>query len=233
MRAVAVRRKTARRRADHAAPIAESLTDQAYRAIEELIVTLRLAPGMSASEAELSTRVGIGRTPIREALQRLAREKLITILPRRGILVCEINVGTQLRLLEARREVERLLARRAARRATPDMRAQFAHIAAGMQAAAKTNDDLAFMRFDRAFNLLVIDAAQNEFAAGAMALMHGLSRRFWYLHYKRVADMPLAARLHGAVARAIASGDEKTAAAASDRLLDYIEAFTRSTVDQC
>lgn len=222
----------ARRRAAVPSVGAESLTDQAYRAIEELIVTLQLAPGASASEAELSERVGIGRTPIREALQRLTREKLVTILPRRGILVSEINIGTQLRLLEARREVERLLVRRAARLATPAMRAQFAAIAKGMQAAARSNDEIAFMRLDREFNLLTIAAGENEFAAGAMALMNGLSRRFWYQHYKRVADMPLAARLHGAVARAIAAGEEAEAAAASDRLIDYIEAFTRAAIDQ-
>jgi len=64
-----------------------------------------------------------------------------------------------------------------------------------------------------------------------MTLMHGLARRFWYQHYKRVADMPLAARLHADVARAIAVGDEKRAATASDLLLDYIENFARAAVD--
>jgi len=225
------RKPAPRRRPRTAREEPSSLTDQAYRRIEELIVTLQLAPGESASEAELSARIGIGRTPIREALQRLAREKLVSILPRRGIVVSEINVGTQLRLLETRREVERLIVRRAARRGTPAMRARFAELAQGMQKAARTNDDIAFMRLDRELNLLVIEAAENEFAAGAMTLMHGLARRFWYQHYKRVADMPLAARLHADVARAIAVGDEKRAATASDLLLDYIENFARAAVD--
>lgn len=225
------RKPTPRRRPRAAREEPSSLTDQAYRRIEELIVTLQLAPGESASEAELSARIGIGRTPIREALQRLAREKLVSILPRRGIVVSEINVGTQLRLLETRREVERLIVRRAARRGTPAMRAVFAELAQGMQEAARTNDDIAFMRLDRELNLLVIEAAENEFAAGAMTLMHGLARRFWYQHYKRVADMPLAARLHADVARAIAAGDERRAATASDLLIDYIEDFARAAVD--
>jgi DNA-binding FadR family transcriptional regulator len=86
------------------------------------------------------------------------------------------------------------------------------------------------MRNDRELNLLELDAARNEFATGAMTLMHGLSRRFWYIHYKEVADLPLAARLHANLALAIAGGDGGQAAAASDRLLDYIEAFTRATV---
>ena len=111
-------------KADSATDAGLSLADRAYSDLEELIVTLRLAPGSAVSEAELSQRLGIGRTPIREALQRLARERLVTILPRRGIIVSEINVKSQLRLLEVRREVERLVAKNAARRATPEQRAQ-------------------------------------------------------------------------------------------------------------
>ena len=68
-------------------------------------------------------------------------------------------------------------------------------------------------------------------AAGAMALMHSLSRRFWYIHYKQAADMPLTAKLHADIARAIADGDEARAAKATDRLIDAIEKFTRDTVD--
>ncbi|BBK36320.1 GntR family transcriptional regulator [Allostella sp. ATCC 35155] len=220
-----------RRKAGPAEAESQSLTEVAYRRLEEMMVTLRLAPGSGVSEAELSRRLGIGRTPIREALQRLARERLVVILPRRGIVVSEINALTQLRLIETRRELERLLSRRAAKRANEAERARFRAIAAGMAKAAEDEDDIAFMRLDQAFNGLVIEAARNEFAAGAMTLMHGLSRRYWYHHYKQVADLPLSARLHGAVAEAIAAGDEVKAAEASDRLMDYIESFTRATVD--
>src|SRR6478752_2905894 len=122
-----------------------SLTDRAYSDLEALIVTLKLAPGSAVSEAALSKRLGIGRTPIREALQRLARERLVTILPRRGIIVSEINVKSQLRLLEVRREVERLIARSAARRALPAERAQFAKIARIFEQSAKTDDETAFI----------------------------------------------------------------------------------------
>jgi DNA-binding GntR family transcriptional regulator len=203
---------------------------KAYRQIEELIVTLHIAPGAVVSEASLSERLAIGRTPIREALQRLSRERLVVVLPRRGIMVSEVNVRTQLRLLEVRRELERLIARSAARRASDAQRRQLREVAASMAQAARGNDDITFMRSDRELNLLALEAARNEFATGAMALMHGLSRRFWYIHYKEVADLPLSARLHAELALAIAGGDADQAAAASDRLLDYIEAFTRATV---
>ncbi|HZB91745.1 MAG TPA: FCD domain-containing protein, partial [Stellaceae bacterium] len=104
-------------------------------------------------------------------------------------------------------------------------------VAAGMEQAARSGDDIGFMRLDRDFNLLMLEAARNEFAAAAMSLMHGLSRRFWYIHYRAVADLPLAARLHAEVARSVAAGDAAAAAAASDRLIDYIEAFARATAE--
>jgi DNA-binding GntR family transcriptional regulator len=195
-----------------------------------LIVTLQLPPGSAVSEGMLSRQLGIGRTPIREALQRLARESLVVILPRRGVMVSEINVRTQLRLLEVRREVERLVARSAARRATPQEREAMSDLARHFLATVKSNDDRSFMRADREFNELLLAAAKNEFAAGAMRLMQSLSRRFWYQHYKEAADLPETARLHADIARAIAKGDEDAAAGATDRLLDKIRSFTRATV---
>lgn len=209
---------------------AQSLTDLAYAHLEELIVTLKLAPGAAVSEAELCEKTGIGRTPIREALQRLAREKLVSILPRRGIVVTEINVKSQLRLLEVRRELERLIARSAARRATPGERERFEELARDFEKSARQDDDVTFMRTDREFNTLCSAAAHNEFAAGAMGLMHSLSRRFWYVHYKQAADMPLTAKLHADIARAIAHGDEDKAVKATDRLLDVIDKFTRDSI---
>ena len=193
-------------------------------------MTLKLAPGAVVSEQELAERLGIGRTPIREALQRLARERLVNILPRRGVVVTEINVKSQLRLLEVRRELERLISRSAARRATDDEREHFRRLATSFEKSAKANDDVTFMRNDREFNTLQAAATHNEFAIGAMGLMHGLSRRFWYIHYKQAADMPLTAKLHADIARSIADGDEDRAARATDKLLDAIERFTRDSV---
>jgi len=210
---------------------AETLTDRAYRELEEAIVTLRIPPGTMVSEAQLSKLLNVGRTPVREALQRLAREWLVVIMPRRGIFVSEIDLARQLRLLDARRVLERLLAQSAACCCSQAQRAQFAQIAAGMDRTAKRSDDLSFMRLDREFNLLLLDASGNEFAAASMGLMNGLSRRFWYVHYRQVADLPLAARLHAATARAVAAGQESEAGAASDALVDYIETFARKTIE--
>ncbi len=195
-----------------------------------MIVRLELAPGSAVSEAMLSTRLGIGRTPIREALQRLARERLVRILPRRGVIVSEIDVKSQLRLLEVRRELERLMARAAARRSTPEERERFAELARAFNRSAVERDDVAFLRIDREFNELCLQAARNEFAATAMGLMNALSRRFWFLHFRQAADLPVTARLHADIARAIAEANQTAAAKASDALLDSIESFTRNTV---
>ena len=193
-------------------------------------MTLRLKPSQVLSEQMLSATFKIGRTPIREALQRLAREGLVAILPRKGILVSDINPRNQLLVLEVRRELERLLSRAGAERATKEQREQLQDIARGMDRASKANDDIAFMRLDRELNRLMIDAGHNDYAGRSMKLLQGLSRRFWYMHYREAADLPLCARLHANQARAIAQGDGDAAARASDKLMDYVENFTRRTV---
>ena len=208
-----------------------SLTDRAYVALEEMLSTLRLEPGEVLSEGALSETLGIGRTPVREALQRLAREGLVTVLPRRGVLVSEFNVKKQLRMLEVRRELERLMARSAASRATSEERASFRAIAREMHESADAGDDIRFMRLDREFNVLVSQATRNEFASEAISLMAGLSRRFWFMHYRQAGDLTVISRLHADIADAVAAADEAAAAAASDLLLDYIESITRAAVD--
>lgn len=210
---------------------APSLTEQAYGAIEELIVTLELEPGSAISENDLCVRTGFGRTPVREALQRLAQQRLVTILPRRGMLVAPIDVAGQMQLLDLRREIERLMARLAARRRDDGEAAHFAKLADAMEKAADRDDDRAFLRLDRDFNELLDAACRNEFAGASMRQWNPLSRRFWYQHYQRAGDMPETARRHAAVARAVAAGDEAGAAAASDALIDHLAGFTRATLD--
>jgi DNA-binding GntR family transcriptional regulator len=208
----------------------QTLTEEAYRQIEELIVTLRLKPGEVLSEQALSASLKIGRTPIREALQRLAREGLIIVLPRKGILVSDINPRNQLLVLEVRRELERLLSRSGAERGTKEEKERLAETARAMDSAGKNNDDIAFMRLDRDLNQLMLEAAHNDYATRAMKLLQGLSRRFWYMHYREAADLPLCAKLHAEQARAIAKGNAARTAKASDNLMDYVESFTRTTV---
>jgi DNA-binding GntR family transcriptional regulator len=207
-----------------------TLTTQAYERLEELIVRLELAPNSLISEHALAKHLGLGRTPIREALQRLAREGLVIILPRRGMFVAPVDIGAQMRLIDVRRRIEELLASGAARRASTAERRAFQDLADGMERAAQQADDLTFLRLDREFNTLLTVACRNEFAAAAIGLFAGLSRRFWFFNYKRFASLPKVARLHAAVARAVARGEDKAARIASNALMDHIAEFTSSTV---
>jgi len=209
-----------------------TLTDLAYARLEEMIATLLLAPGEFLSEQVLAETVGLGRTPIREALQRLSREGLVTVLPRRGVQVTPIDAREQLLVVEVRRELERLISRNAATRATSDQRAAFAAIADGLDRAGRASDALEFLRLDREMNLLMLEAAHNTFAVRTMQLLAGLSRRYWYQHHRDAADLPLCARLHAAQARAVAAGDAEAAATASDALMDYVAAFTKDAQPQ-
>jgi len=119
---------------------ADSLTARAYSLLEEMICTLQLPPGTPVSEAELSSQLGIGRTPVREAMQRLARERLLLILPRRGCIVTAIRPEEEVMLIETRRVIETLVMGTAAARASESERQQFAEIAARMKTAQRTHD---------------------------------------------------------------------------------------------
>ena len=209
---------------------APTLNEEAYRRLEELIVTLELAPGSVVSEAILSERLGIGTTPIREALQRLAREYLIQILPRRGVIVTGIDVRQQLQVLETRRELDRLIARAAARRGQPADRARFAEIAGAMGRAVAAGDLHAFLRADGELNAALASAARNEIAARTVATLHSVSRRFWFFHRNDHPGAATTMRLHVAFAKALAGGDEAVVAHASDALIDDLAEFARSTV---
>lgn len=207
-----------------------TLNEEAYRRIEELIVTLELEPGSVVSEAMLSGRIGIGTTPIREALQRLAREHLVQILPRRGVIVTAVDVGQQLQVLETRRELDRLIARAAASRATAPEREEMAALAARMEAAAAAGDIKAFLQWDNEMNGRAARAARNDVAARTVATLHSTSRRFWFFHHTAHGQAGKTMALHVELARAVASGDAARAAAASDRLIDDLHEFARSTL---
>jgi DNA-binding GntR family transcriptional regulator len=207
-----------------------TLNEEAYRRIEEMIVTLELEPGSVVSEAMLSERIGIGTTPIREALQRLAREHLVQILPRRGVIVTAIDVGQQLQVLETRRELDRLIARAAASRATEAERRGLATLADRMERAAAAGDIKAFLQHDNELNLGAARAARNDVAASTVATLHSTSRRFWFFHHTAHGEAGKTMGFHVALARAIASGDPAVAAAACDRLVDDLFEFARGTL---
>jgi DNA-binding GntR family transcriptional regulator len=205
-----------------------TLAEQAHQRLEELIVTLALAPGSVWSEASLAERLEIGRTPVREAAQRLEAAHLLEIVPRHGIMITTPNIHEQLLVLETRRELERLIAQRAARRALPHEREQMRAAAATLKAAGESGDVLAYLRSLYVANQLMAQLARNTFAAEAIAPLHALSRRFYYMQYQYLNDLKTASQLHSEVSDAIASGDERAAGLAADAMMDYIDAFTKA-----
>lgn len=208
------------------------LADKARLMLEEMIVTLELPPGSIWSEAELSQKIGIGRTPVREALQRLEADHLVVIIRRHGARIAEVNVEHQLMLLELRRELERLIATRAARRRSVAEKERFRELAAELRRVGKGRDVVAFIRLHGRAWRLAASCARNRYAEAALAPCIAISHRFYALHYRHARDMHLATRFHADVMEAIAAGNEKEAAAATDRLVDYVERYTRATVNE-
>ncbi|MBI6630625.1 GntR family transcriptional regulator [Pontibaca salina] len=203
---------------------------QAYEQIEEMIITLELMPGSRISEAKMSQHLGLGRTPVREAMQRLASEGNLRILPRAGAIVSEVDVTDQFKLIAFRREVERFVTIQAARLADAPARASFTRLAGQFHAAAKTGRETLFIDADREFNLMIATTADNKYAATAMAQIQAQTRRFWYLTFDRFGELDQVSPAHARIAQAVAANDEQAAQRAFDALMDYVEEYTRRTV---
>jgi DNA-binding GntR family transcriptional regulator len=203
--------------------------DQAYDAIENMIATLDLRPGTPVVESELIARIGLGRTPTREALMRLVAQGLIVQLPRRGLMVSDIQVSDQFDLLDARRPLERLIACCSARRASPAQREALLTCAARMADAAEREDLETYMRADQALDRVNHAACRNRFAVGAVVPMIIQCRRFWYA-YRHHGDVAVGARCHQRLAEAIASGDGPAAAQATDALIDALREFAQQVI---
>ena len=201
-----------------------TLAELAYTILEEMIVTLALPPGHLISEAELQRNLNLGRTPLREALQRLASERLVKITPRRGMVVTHVDARQQLMILRVRRPLDRLLVLGAAENLDGEQKAAMLQCARDIVAAAKANDAGSFMRADRLYDQIVEEACDNQFAVDAAAPLHAHSRRFWYM-YKRDRDLVQSAKRHAAVMRAIGSGDADRIEEAQKVLMDYLWSF--------
>ena len=199
----------------------EPAAARAYRALEKMIVTLELAPGSVATEGALIERVGLGRTPVREAIQRLALEGLLDVRPRAGLAIAPLNPTDWLRVIDARRGVEIVLARSAARFVTREAAVRFQTAALAMQKAVIASNVLAFLEADKAFDEALALAADNPFAARLAAPLQTHSRRFWF-RYQADTGLAEAAEHHIALIRAILDGDEGAAGETADRLMTLL-----------
>lgn len=214
------------------APAQALISEAAYSAIQNLIVTGKLKGGSMISENELRQELNCGRTPIREALQRLQLEGFVEIHPRRGALVTTIDIRQQLELLEVRRPLEELMVRLAARRASSPQRKRMTELASELEAAVERDDRDKYFGINKAIHEIEADATQNAILIKTVRQVHSLSRRFWYSFITASDSFSDAARYHCTVLRAIAQGDGDSAARNAAELLDYLEKVTREALER-
>lgn len=200
------------------ADVAEPVSMRAYHALERMIVTLKLAPGSITTERILIEKLGLGRTPVREAIQRLAWEGLISVRPRAGLEIAPLQAVDWLRVLDARRGVEIILARSAARFSNGEVASRLQATAVAMHKAGLSNDVIGYLEADKSLDEAMALAADNPFAARLVAPLQTHSRRFWF-RFQSGTGLAEAAGNHVALIRAILDRDEEAAATEADRLM--------------
>jgi DNA-binding GntR family transcriptional regulator len=212
-----------------ATELQETLAERAYRLLEDEIVRLRLAPGACVTEQEIAARLSLGRTPVREAIQRLVGDGLLVVFPRKGIVITAINPLEVFLALDVRANLERLMVMAASAHVGPRQRRQMQVCMDALVRAAKDGAVAPYMRRDKEFDGLIAAAAANPFAERAVAPLQTMSRRAWF-YLCRGDDLAAAAGKHEAVMRAIAAGDGEAAGAASDALITHIRAALKQSL---
>jgi len=201
----------------------QSLADKAYHEIRGLIVSLELAPGAVIEERELIERLGIGRTPVREALRRLAQERLVEVYPRRGMFVTGVDVRELARLSEVRAALEPEAARLAAERATDADRRRLDELLDELDA---NESDL--MDLDERIHRAVYRAAHNDLLEATLEQYYVLALRIWMLALDHDAGLEEAVQAHRTLLEAIRDGDgERAADEMRAHVLDFEQAMHR------
>src|SRR3979411_2334874 len=185
---------------------ARSQSEEAYLRIRERIISLDMPPGSVVNEGRLREELTIGRTPIREALQRLARENLVRSIPHRGTFVTEVNITDLARITEVRVVLEGHAARLAAERATTADREAIGDLLAVLEGGGAT-DQRGLMRLDQEIHRRVYRAARNSFLESTLERYFNLSLRLWYLVLDRQVRLREAVAEHAQMLRAILAGD--------------------------
>ncbi len=189
--------------------MSQSLSEMAYRSIKRLIVTLELPPGAVIDETVLRDSLSIGRTPIREAVQRLAREQFVTVKPRRGVFVTDVDVSELITLFETRSIIEPYAATLAAERGAKDHWIEMAEV---LESPTGSATPVGLLALDRRCHEIMWSAAGNRFLMDTLEMLYSQSERVWHLYLSEVADMEAALLEHREVLRVLASGDGPGAA---------------------
>jgi DNA-binding GntR family transcriptional regulator len=190
--------------------------DRAYLAIRGLIVSLELPPGAVIDERELMQRLGLGRTPVREALRQLAQEQLVEVFPRRGMFVTGVDVRDLARISEVRAALEPEAARLAAERATDEERDELA----GLSDQIKRGADL--MGLDERIHRAIYAAAHNDLMEKTLGEYYVLALRIWMIALDRDEALEDAVEAHRDLIQAIVVGNGDRAASL---MQDHVESF--------
>jgi DNA-binding GntR family transcriptional regulator len=196
--------------------VVDLAADRAYLAIRGLIVSLELAPGAVIDERELMQRLGLGRTPVREALRQLAQEQLVEVFPRRGMFVTGVDVRDLARISEVRGALEPEAARLAAERATEAERDELADLSDQIERGA----DL--MALDERIHRAIYAAAHNHLLEKTLGEYYVLAHRIWMIALDRAEALEDAVQAHRDLIHAIVVADGNGAASL---MRDHVENF--------
>ena len=202
----------------------ELLADRAYSELRDRIVTLRIAPGAPINEDQLGVELAMGRTPVREAIKRLALENLVTVFPRRGTFASEINITDLAHISDVRMQLEGHAAFRAAERLTDAQRAELDRLLAELADSQGSDDVEALMALDARVHRFIYRCAGNPYLEDTLARYFNLSLRIWHLVLDRLPHLFARVHEHDDVLHAIAAGDAVRARAV---LEEHIATFER------
>ena len=204
------------------------IADRAYVAMRDLIVTLELPPGAALREDELMRSLALGRTPLREAVKRLALEGLVEVRPRSGTYVTAIEASDIVHIAEVRAELEAQAARLAAKRMDAARRVGAATLDGELRVIEGTVGIDAYMRLDERVHRFVWEAAGNPYLLDALERLWALSLRIWHLVLDRVAALPAAVHEQRALLEALVLGDPRRAGA---RMREHVQSFETEILD--
>ncbi len=210
----------------NSAPI--SLAERAYDEIRRMIIRLDLAPGDVVREADLQTTLEMSRTPIREALQRLARDHFVTVIPRRGMLVSAIEIDELAMLHETRAIMEPYAARLATQRGTDRDWAEMAEVLAETALPGKRPGEL--LELDRQCHEIIWRASGNRFLTDTLDTLYAQSDRLWHMYLSDVHDTAHAVDEHASIHDALVDRDADSVAHLLERHVNSFDAQVRSAV---
>jgi DNA-binding GntR family transcriptional regulator len=207
--------KKAKKTAERGNGSGMSLTDQAYEAIKEKVITLYFLPGQYLNEAAICDLLGLGRTPVHQALQRLQLEGLIDVVPRKGVIIQPDSISQILEFLDARMVVEAELARSAATHATADdIRDLQSILDAHSEGRHAGNEINAFVECDHAFHTKMHQISSSRVLGDFAKTLHERCTRSWYLHLWQTLDTEASDKQHRRILKAIKAHDADGAAKA-------------------